>query len=277
MNIIGYILSIIGVVLILLVSILLLLFAAFYSPASSDDAVSSSEMCFAPSTAEQVPWSMARAVWAYWLLRRYSCPTSLLNRVNLNARFFELTILSRAARSNASAFLRIAPPVLLAFLFPVCGLAIVSLLGAPLFVSFTFGCAVMVTFLLSFSLFASTTAEKRSAPVVLDDTPASRHELDVARLSPNVCNSILWALNFDDDALSKRESVVSVVITIFFLTLLPSYLKSGGGEVETTIMVVALYLAVELALYMAKFLWGVATGRPAFSEAVLLRSLQDDC
>lgn len=55
--------------------------------------------------------------------------------------------------------------------------------------------------------------------------------------------------------------------------LLPSYLKSGGGEGETTIMVVALFLAVELALYMAKFLWGMATERSAFSEAVLLKSL----
>lgn len=60
--------------------------------------------------------------------------------------------------------------------------------------------------------------------------------------------------------------------------LLPSYLKSGGREVETTIMVVVLFLAVELALCMAKFLWGMATERSAFSEAVLLKSLpQFEC
>lgn len=276
MNIICYIISIIGVVLILLVSILLLLFAAFYSPASSDDAVSSSEMYFAPSTAEQVPQSMARAVWAYWLLGRYSCPTSLLDRVNLNARFFELTILSRAARSNASAFLCIASLVLLTFLFPACVLAIVVLLGAPLLMSFTSGCAVIAVFFLSFGLFASS-AEKRSAPVTLSSVSASRHEFDLARLSPNTCNSILWVFNFDDNALAKRERVVSVVVTIFFLTLLPSYLKAGGGEVQTSIMIVVLYLAVELAICMAKFAWDRATERSAFSEAVLLRSLQNDC
>ena len=55
--------------------------------------------------------------------------------------------------------------------------------------------------------------------------------------------------------------------------LLPSYLKSGGGEVKTAIVVVVLYLAVELAFYMARVLWDMATERSAFSEAVLLKSL----
>lgn len=275
MNFISYILLVIGIVLILFMSVLLLLFAAFYSPTPSAEA-GGSRARFAPSTAKLAPRLMARAVWAYWLLGRYSCPTSLLNRVNLNARFFELTILSKAARSNASAFLYIASLVLLTFLFSACALAIVVLLGAPLLMSFTSGCAVIAVFFLSFGLFASS-AEKRSAPVTLSSVSASRHEFDLVRLSPNACNSILWAFNFDDDALSKRERVVSVVVTIFFLTLLPSYLKAGGGEVQTTIMIVVLYLAVELVICMAKFAWNRATERSAFSEAVLLRSSQNDC
>lgn len=64
---------------------------------------------------------------------------------------------------------------------------------------------------------------------------------------------------FDDNALAKRERVVSIVITLFFLTLLLSYLKARGGAVATAIVVVVLHLTVELTFYMARVLWDMAT------------------
>lgn len=78
---------------------------------------------------------------------------------------------------------------------------------------------------------------------------------------------------FDDNALAKHKRVVSIVITLFFLTLLPSYLKARGGAVATAIVVVILYLTVKLTFYMAGVLWDMATERSAFSEAVLFKSL----